>query len=304
MPHQCTECGHTFPDGSKDMLGGCPDCGGNKFQFHKGEIPAESVPDESPPSRPGEGGHVASAVGKAADTLRGFVGGSAETPEPARDVRSGEVAADADDDDDGVETEQATLDAVTADAHGSREADANAADATATESGGRTRLGPEGEWPETARPPEHDDGDDEDIIEAEPSASVEPDAPTSDAVEGDGDADIADAGDLTDAETVTSDESFEDRAQADARSAVVDEDDLPPGAAEGDGEVVGEPSGERPDLAELREELNDQFESIKVVAPGRYELNLMELYDREEYIIAIQENGKYVIEVPDGWDDG
>src|SRR5699024_6729649 len=33
MPHQCTECGHTFPDGSKEMLSGCPDCGGNKFKF-------------------------------------------------------------------------------------------------------------------------------------------------------------------------------------------------------------------------------------------------------------------------------
>ncbi|OYR80528.1 hypothetical protein DJ71_14695, partial [Halorubrum sp. E3] len=30
MPHQCTTCGRTFPDGSKEMLSGCPDCGGNK----------------------------------------------------------------------------------------------------------------------------------------------------------------------------------------------------------------------------------------------------------------------------------
>ncbi|MFC6767868.1 OapC/ArvC family zinc-ribbon domain-containing protein, partial [Natrinema soli] len=33
MPHQCTNCGRTFDDGSKEMLSGCPDCGGNKFQF-------------------------------------------------------------------------------------------------------------------------------------------------------------------------------------------------------------------------------------------------------------------------------
>ena len=33
MPHQCIECGRTFPDGSKQMLTGCPECGGNKFQF-------------------------------------------------------------------------------------------------------------------------------------------------------------------------------------------------------------------------------------------------------------------------------
>jgi predicted nucleic acid-binding Zn-ribbon protein len=28
----------------------------------------------------------------------------------------------------------------------------------------------------------------------------------------------------------------------------------------------------------------------------------MELYDRQEYIIALQEDGQYVIEVPDAWE--
>jgi predicted nucleic acid-binding Zn-ribbon protein len=60
---------------------------------------------------------------------------------------------------------------------------------------------------------------------------------------------------------------------------------------------------DRPDLAELREELNQQFESIRVLEPGHYELNLMELYDREEYIIALQEDGRYRIQVPDGIGD-
>ncbi|MFW6449155.1 MAG: OapC/ArvC family zinc-ribbon domain-containing protein, partial [Halobacteriota archaeon] len=57
-------------------------------------------------------------------------------------------------------------------------------------------------------------------------------------------------------------------------------------------------------LAELREELDDQFESIKIVEPGQYELNLMELYDRETYIISLQEDGRYVIEVPEAWREG
>jgi len=38
------------------------------------------------------------------------------------------------------------------------------------------------------------------------------------------------------------------------------------------------------------------------VAPGQYELNLMELYDRQEYIIALQEDGKYTVQVPDRWE--
>ncbi|PSQ21624.1 hypothetical protein BRD04_06060, partial [Halobacteriales archaeon QS_9_67_17] len=40
---------------------------------------------------------------------------------------------------------------------------------------------------------------------------------------------------------------------------------------------------------------------IKIVEPGQYELNLMELYDRDEYIIALQENGRYVIQMPEQW---
>ncbi|MFB6162929.1 MAG: Zn-ribbon containing protein, partial [Halococcoides sp.] len=29
MPHLCTSCGRSFPDGSSEMLTGCPDCGGS-----------------------------------------------------------------------------------------------------------------------------------------------------------------------------------------------------------------------------------------------------------------------------------
>lgn len=96
----------------------------------------------------------------------------------------------------------------------------------------------------------------------------------------------------------------EDDAQASARSEVVSPDEIraaserPPDA---EGTVIEPQSDERPDLDDLREELNDQFESIKIVAPGEYELNLMELYDRPEYIISLREDGRYVIEVPDTW---
>jgi predicted nucleic acid-binding Zn-ribbon protein len=33
MPHQCLKCGAVFPDGSPQILRGCPDCGGAKFFF-------------------------------------------------------------------------------------------------------------------------------------------------------------------------------------------------------------------------------------------------------------------------------
>jgi Zn-ribbon containing protein len=100
----------------------------------------------------------------------------------------------------------------------------------------------------------------------------------------------------------------EDAAQADARSGVAAPDEVSAethpadsGAAESSTDDDPEAS---PDLSALREELNDQFESIRIVSPGQYELNLMELYEREEHIISLREDGRYVIEVPESWRDG
>jgi predicted nucleic acid-binding Zn-ribbon protein len=225
MPHQCTTCGNVFEDGSTEMLGGCPECDNNTFQFHPGEAPEE--PTETAP--PDDGG-VSTRVGRAADSVRDFVGGETEWPD----------------------------------------------------------------WPGA------EDGDDR-TPAGDAGAATDPTPADSEVVE-DGPA-----------------RDSEDRAQADARSEVVDPADLPaserdtpdtatapaddPTAVSGSAEESGA------DLSALREELNDQFESIRVVEPGQYELNLMELYEREEYIIALQEDGRYVIEVPDHWreddpDDG
>jgi predicted nucleic acid-binding Zn-ribbon protein len=213
MPHQCTNCARVFDDGSKEMLSGCPDCGGTKFQFHptESDVPSEPTADPpDPPESPGTESSVAQTVGSAATAVRDLVGGD-PGPQPADDGHA-----------------------------------APAADAT----------------------------------------------------------------------------SEEDAAQASARSDVVGPDELPPApersyapttdppsvasaaSAEPEAEQATEadPDPERPDLSELREELNDQFESIKVLEPGQYELNLMELYDRDEYIIALQEDGRYSIQVPDAID--
>jgi predicted nucleic acid-binding Zn-ribbon protein len=194
MPHQCTDCGRAFDDGSTEMLSGCPDCGGTTFQFHPSDsdVPDEPEPAESP-EPPGPEGSVARTVGNAATTVKDLVG-----------------------------------------------SDRGPAD---------TELDP---------------------------------APVGDA---------------------------EDAAQASARSELVSPDELAVSAeTTRPTPVVDErsergPDGDRPDLADLRAELNEQFESIKVVEPGQYELNLMSLYDREEYIIALQEDGKYTIQVPERWSD-
>ncbi|MFW5983946.1 MAG: OapC/ArvC family zinc-ribbon domain-containing protein [Halobacteria archaeon] len=54
---------------------------------------------------------------------------------------------------------------------------------------------------------------------------------------------------------------------------------------------------------EARDELMDQFETIRIVEPGSYELNLMNLYDSDEKIIALQEDGRYQVSLPSTIDD-
>ncbi|MFB6077695.1 MAG: Zn-ribbon containing protein [Halarchaeum sp.] len=252
MPHQCTNCGHTFADGSKEMLSGCPECGGNKFQFHPGAVPDDAaVDDEDPPEPDGPSG-VSSAVGKAAATVRDLVGDD--------DPRRGAPDPISFDDESAPETE--------------------GEDAAAESTG--------------------DDPDTDDAPPRADASAATDAAPETGGVESGA---AADAAAVADAEP----DDAEDAAQASARSEMVSADDLPRDPEESsdappsEGRVVKEPDEDEaePDMEALRQELNDQFESIKVLAPGQYELNLMELYDREEYIIALQENGRYVIEVPE-----
>jgi len=214
MPHQCTNCGHTFPDGSKEMLSGCPECGGNKFQFKPAGSNADSVADET--SNAADPTDVADASTGASATP------DAETPSAGRQTYP-------------PETEGVANDA---------EVVANEAADSASEAPAQS----------TAR------SDVVDASELTAAGSMGPQSTTDDA-----DVSAAEAADTA------------DQPEAD-------------------------PS-EESNLDRLRKELNDQFESIRIVSPGQYELNLMELYDREEYIISLREDGRYVIEVPDGWGD-
>jgi len=223
MPHQCTDCGRAFGDGSKEMLSGCPDCGGTTFQFRPGgdgdgEPSTPSEPPEPPePPEAAADNTVTRTVGNAATAVRDLVGGS--SPPDSTDLS-----------------------------------------------------------------PESPGTDGEPIEQESPSRSTGTPA----------------AGEQPPAEDV---------AQASARSDVVPPEELPSAPESSTRErpapVMDDTAEDhdRPDLSELREELNQQFESIRVLEPGQYELNLMELFDREEYIIALQEDGKYTIQVPERWED-
>ncbi|TKX54035.1 hypothetical protein EXE42_09800 [Halorubrum sp. SP3] len=231
MPHQCTSCGRTFPDGSKEMLSGCPDCGGNKFQFKPAGATDETA---SAGNDAGSGGDE---------------GGPVAGNEPDRSPSTSD--------------DRPTPDDGAADPNSSDPADATPSEAAAADASGRVD-------PSSA---------------SEASESVDPPSPS------DGTEQIADRSD-------------EDTAQASARSEVVSSDELDRASREVDPADTAEPPAEgepQPGIDALRDELNEQFESIRIVSPGQYELNLMELYDRQEYIISLQEDGRYVIEMPDAW---
>ncbi len=226
MPHQCTTCERTFPDGSKEMLSGCPDCGGNTFQFiPKGETPTTT---DEPPERPDPpGGSVTRKAARAGTAVRDWVsaGGSDDAGEATAEPESTET----------------------------------------------TR-----EWPDQTAGESAESAEDSEV------------------------------GDQIDADAVES--GGEDSAQSAARSDVVTDEELSWAAASvGESpdadpeEPVDDGEDESPGIDELRRELNEQFESIRIVDRGTYELNLMELYKRDEYIIALREDGRYVIEMPESF---
>jgi len=75
-------------------------------------------------------------------------------------------------------------------------------------------------------------------------------------------------------------------------------------ASSGEISEVGDDSTFRRARAdEARRELMDQFETIRIVEPGSYELNLMNLYEEDEKIIALQEDGRYQVSLPSAFED-
>ncbi|MFC6719673.1 Zn-ribbon containing protein [Natrialbaceae archaeon GCM10025896] len=326
MPHQCTNCGRTFPDGSKEMLSGCPDCGGNKFQFAPSSTASSSTSSGSADS-------VSSGQATSEST-----GSSAATPPNSRsDDRDRSSTAPSD---------SATRTGRPSDATESTRAGDSSDDARERSWPEHGRRPPErersssstefSEWPDTARRPDDrsaaartkagsDSRSSESTTTDRTGANAENDSSGARAEIATSSEDPVD--DRTGGERATSRSAGSDRpaaptnavtadsensAQANARADVVSDDELPPAhespalsdAPPEHGRVVSEPTGEQPSLEDLREELNQQFESIKILSPGQYELNLMELYDRDEYIISLQEDGRYVIDVPDSWRNG
>ncbi|SEH17574.1 hypothetical protein SAMN04487967_3263 [Natronorubrum sediminis] len=348
-------------------MSGCPDCGGNKFQFapsgqatsnsaHSSEASAgatESAGDASSSSSSSTTG----TVGRAAKTVRGWVSSESDTADDVPSVSNESPSPTSESPSPTSESPSPTSESPAATSEtpqASSDSSPERSPQSSTPSQRDTSQpqpqswpdeakpdNPSEEstteeftaWPETARRPENRSNAPSDGNRGAPETRGSASAtPTSSPASSDPSSDGNERAPETNAEptptradgTMVADD--EDTAQADARSEVVSSNDLPetahpsPDTRDGsshppqqanaassdeqppsDGRVVSEPTGEQPSIEELRAELNEQFESIKIVSPGQYELNLMELYNREEYIISLQEDGRYVIDVPDSW---
>lgn len=243
------------------MLSGCPDCGGNKFQF----APASALEADGQ----ADSQATTSSSSTATKSTAGSTDNGGVTARATKTVRSWVS-------DDESETDDSFSD-----------------------------------WPETAKRPSERLG---------PASTPDADSPS---VESSSSRPSTVDRSSTPDNKPSAVADDEDSAQASARSDIVSPEELPttdrpdadtPPTADSSaparetppdhGRVVSEPDEAQPSLEELRDELNQQFESIKIVSPGQYELNLMELYDREEHIVSLQEDGRYVINVPDSWREG
>ncbi|WP_224448263.1 OapC/ArvC family zinc-ribbon domain-containing protein [Haloprofundus salilacus] len=276
MPHECTNCGETFADGSKEMLSGCPSCGGNKFQFRPSSASSTTAASDGTPSD----GTSDSASG---DSTRS----DGTTDRGQSDVTAGNAPST---------SPQGRSQSKPTDSSQPKSESRRPwpGEDTSTD----RESGSPKPWPSTAREPSSRG---QSNTTAESDVTVEPQRSA------DASTRRSRSPSPNDAPPEPHDgppsETREDRAQADARSGTVSPDEISR-AAPADAPQSADDAGEiddKPDLSALREELNEQFESIKIVSPGQYELNLMELYDRDSYIISLQEDGHYVIEVPETW---
>ncbi len=271
MPHRCTACGRLFPDGSREMLTGCPDCNSNTYEYLYDPQPSESEREDadghsertpgrrtSPPDHSGQTADK-SPNDRHAQTKRYTDAEeytSIDAPEDAaqRDARSTLAAPDELPDVSGRWPASGSSETATGSSGESKEWPERNVDAGA----GGSRSKPSGQ-PEPNEPDHRrSEASDSNVRDADPDRTTPPQKPRT---------------------------------------------TQPPGGAQ-ESKSVSSETERTTDVETVRSRLNDQFESIRIVEPGQYEINLMELYKRDEYIIELQEDGRYVIEVPDGWGGG
>ena len=65
-------------------------------------------------------------------------------------------------------------------------------------------------------------------------------------------------------------------------------------------ELRGKKDSPKPEKHEegVQEEVGDRVESVRILSKGSYELNLESLLERDEIVMALKEDGTYVLHLP------
>jgi predicted nucleic acid-binding Zn-ribbon protein len=87
----------------------------------------------------------------------------------------------------------------------------------------------------------------------------------------------------------------------------IEKDSIPPEASKFIKEVdelIGnktdpvKPELEKVEVKTKSEEIGDRVESVRILSPGHYELNLDSILKRDEIVMALKEDGTYVVHLP------
>lgn len=84
----------------------------------------------------------------------------------------------------------------------------------------------------------------------------------------------------------------EDKSQKEARTKFYDAKELPK-TENNINEYTN--TNKINDITQIKEQLNKQYEGIKIVRNGKYKINLTELYRGNDYIIDIGNDGSYEV---------
>jgi len=68
----------------------------------------------------------------------------------------------------------------------------------------------------------------------------------------------------------------------------------------GNNKFIYIPKDKGKEIEEIKEQFEsfERIESVRIIEPGRYELNIEKLLSSGEIVIALQEDGKYAIHLP------
>lgn len=93
----------------------------------------------------------------------------------------------------------------------------------------------------------------------------------------------------------------ENKSQQEARTEFINSDKLPKPSAIQSLQNISDNEDELSsrksvsDIDEIKEQLNKQYDGIKVVRNGKYKINLAELYRGNNHIIEIGDDGAYTV---------